>query len=189
MPRRPREFHEGLYHVTAHGSDSRYIFLGTRSRSSFLKRLAEVCRRFELRLVSFALLGSHYHAIFVIRDARLSDALQRLHTAHSRELNRVLNRTAHLFRAHCKAVRIESDEQLQNALRYVALNPVEAGLVDDPLAWPWSSARVHAGLAPAPIPLDETPIFRLFDRDPKWRLHYRRLIEQARRNEVSDTDV
>ena len=30
--------------------------------------------------------------------------------------------------------------------RYLARDPVKAGLVDDSLDWPWSSARTHAGL-------------------------------------------
>jgi hypothetical protein len=32
-------------------------------------------------------------------------------------------------------------EKLARNLRYVALNPVRAGLVEDPLAWPWSTHR------------------------------------------------
>ena len=34
--------------------------------------------------------------------------------------------------------------------RYVALNPVRAGLAADPAAWPWTSYRATAGLEPAP---------------------------------------
>ena len=29
------------------------------------------------------------------------------------------------------------------AARYIALNPIRAGLVDDPLEYPWSSAKAH----------------------------------------------
>ena len=187
MPRPPRHFHEGLYHVGAQGSDNRYLFLGDASRVSFLDRLATACRRFELRLASYVLMGSHYHMVVRIPDARLSDALQQLHTAHSRDLNRSHGRTAHLFRAHCLARRITDGDDLLNVLRYVALNPVAAGLVDDPFAWAWSTARVHAGLASAPIPLDESSIRAAFDDDPEWRLRYRRWLESTALEAVSDT--
>ena len=188
MPRPPRNFHAGLYHVTAHGSDSRYLFLGDRSRLSFLERLAEACVRFELKLVTYVLLGSHYHMLVWIPDARLSAALQRVHTAHSRDQNLLHSRRAHLFLAHCVARRVNDDEDLMNVLRYVALNPVGAGLVDDPFTWIWSTARVHAGLVRAPIPLDESSIRSAFDDDSEWRLRYRRWIEAAARDAVSDTD-
>ena len=98
MARPPRELHEGIYHVTAHGSDARYLFLDDEDRKDFLARLAAVCEGFELALLSWVLLGSHYHALLRIPDARLSCALQRLHTGYSRRLNKRSNRTAHLFR-------------------------------------------------------------------------------------------
>jgi len=122
-----------------------------------------------------------------IPDARLSAALQRLHTAHSRDLNRLHGRQAHLFLAHCVARRVTNDDDLLNVIRYVALNPVAAGLVDDPFDWVWSTARVHAGLTATLIPLDESPIRSAFDDNPQWRLRYRRWIEAAAREAVSDT--
>jgi hypothetical protein len=56
-------------------------------------------------------------------------------------------------------------------------NPVEAGLVDDPLAWPWSSARTHAGIEQATIPLNEQPLRNALDNSPRWRNRYAELIE------------
>ncbi len=44
-------------------------------------------------------------------------------------------------------------DHLLNAVRYVELNPVRAGLVQRAEDWPWSSAAVHAGLAPGTDPL------------------------------------
>ena len=63
-------------------------------------RPSAIWQRFELALLSYVLLGSHYHALVRIADARLSQALQRLHTGYSRWHNRRHARSAHLFRAH-----------------------------------------------------------------------------------------
>ena len=46
-----------------------------------------------------------------------------------------------------------------------------------PLDWPWSSARVHAGLEAPSIPIDESALRAAFDDDPEWRIRYRALIE------------
>jgi hypothetical protein len=44
----------------------------------------------------------------------------------------------------------QSDAQLVTTLRYIALNPVEAGSCEDARDWRWSSyALLVAGVAPA----------------------------------------
>ena len=53
----------------------------------------------------------------------------------------------HVMGARYDSVRIEDDEHLQNAFKYVVLNPVEAGLVESPADWPWSSYAGTVGLA------------------------------------------
>lgn len=172
MARRPRRLAAGIYHLTAHGSDNRYLFLGADDREDFLTRLNETCERFELALLSYVLMGSHYHGLLRIPDARLSEALQRLHTQYSLYVNRRHGRSSHLFRAHPGTREIGSDRQLLAAYRYLARNPVEAGLVSDPLDWPWSSARAHAGLERPQIPLAESELRAAFAGHREWRREY-----------------
>ena len=172
MARRPRLLVAGIYHLTAHGSDNRYLFLGREDREDFLARLTATCERFELALLSYVLMGSHYHALVRIPDARLSEALQRLHTEYSRAQNRRHGRSAHLFRAHPGTREITSDEQLIAACRYLARNPVEAGLVAEALDWPGSSAPAHAGLERPRIPLAESDLRAAFGGRDDWRREY-----------------
>jgi REP element-mobilizing transposase RayT len=172
MPRPPRLLVAGLYHLTAHGSDNRYLFLGSDDRLEFLARIAGTCERFELALLSYVLMGSHYHALLRIPDSRLSEALRRLHTEYSRSFNRRHERKGHLFRAHSGTREIGSDQQLLAAYRYLARNPVEAALVTDPLDWRWSSARAHAGRERPRIPLSEEPLRAALGRRSDWRREY-----------------
>jgi REP element-mobilizing transposase RayT len=179
MARRPRTFVEGLYHVGSHGSDVRDLYCDDDDRMSFLDRLALVLGRFQLRLVDYALLGNHYHLVLGTPGGRISSAMQQLHTWYSRAHNRRHERSAHLFRAHFFARELTSDVDLLGACRYVAMNPVEAGLCLDAFAWPWSSAAVHAGLTETAMALDTGPLrAALGDRDD-WRRRYRDLIETA----------
>jgi REP element-mobilizing transposase RayT len=177
MPRRRREFAEGIYHIGAHGSDRRHLFLNKEDRNDFLGRLAAIWSQFDLELLSYVLLGNHYHTILRIPDSRVSRALQRLHTEYSRHHNRRHGRRAHLFRAHPFAREIQSDADLVNTYRYLARNPVEAKLVTDPLDWPWSSARAHAGLEPPLIPLAESNLCAAFGGTADWRERFRLYIQ------------
>jgi REP element-mobilizing transposase RayT len=179
MARPPRDFASGLYHVASQASDTRFLFSSDAERELFLDGLATSCERFELGLVTYTLMGTHYHLILFTPDARLSTALQRLHSWYSRRYNKARGRSAHLFRAHFFSRPIMSDADLLGACRYVARNPVEAGLVRRPLAWPWSGARANVGLEKPRIPLDEEPLRAALSGSPTWRDDYRALLEAA----------
>jgi putative transposase len=177
MARKPRAFDQGIYHLGSHGSDIRNLFVTDEDRIDFLGRLAATCRSFELPLLSYVLMDNHYHVLVSTEDARVSAALQLLHTGYSRNHNRRHKRSAHLFLAHPFAREIDGNDDLLGTFRYLALNPVEAGLVDDPLDWPWSSARAHAGLEPPRVHLDETYLRGAFDNSQDWRRRYAAFIE------------
>ena len=177
MARPPRNFAEGLYHVAGQASDTRFLFLSDAERELFLGGLAATLDRFELGLVTYSLMSNHYHVVLFTPDTRLSRALQRLHTWYSRRHNKARGRSAHLFRAHFFARELTSNDDLLWACRYVARNPVEAGLVAHPLDWPWSSARAHVGLEKSRIPLDEEPLRAALGGRPGWRARYRDYIE------------
>ena len=163
----------------SHASDIRQLFLSDRDRTTFLARLGLMLDRFELRLVAYTLMGNHYHLVLVIPDERISSALQQLHTWYSRWHNRARSRSAHLFRAHFFARELTSDEDLLGACRYLAYNPVEAGLAPHPLAWPWSSSAATAGVRESLIPLDNAPLRAAFGDGANWRRRYRDFIEIA----------
>lgn len=178
MPRRPRELESGIYHVGSHGSDSRYLYRCDDDRVDFLERLSSTFWARGIDILAYALLGNHYHTLVRIPDARLSEALQRLHTGYSRQHNRRHRRRAHLFRAHCFVRRVHDDDDLLGVYRYIARNPVEAGLVTDPLDWRWASTRAHAGLEPPAITLDERPLETAFANSPDRRRRYTQFVQR-----------
>ena len=179
MPRRRRSFFEGLYHLAPHASDTRFLFPTDGERNAFLGRLAETFCRFEIGLVAYTLMGNHYHAVVSIPDERVSAALQQVHAWYSRRHNKRRDRTAHLFRAHYAAREITSDEDLLTVSRYLAYNPVVAGIAKHPFDWPWSSAAPTAGLARTQVALDDEPIRRAFGGHREWRRRYRAFIEDG----------
>jgi putative transposase len=177
MARPHRAFVEGIYHLASHASDARDLFLNADDRTAFLDRLALVVERFNLSLIAYALLGNHYHAVVATPGGRISSALQQLHTWYSRTHNRRHERGAHLFRAHFFARELTSDADLLVACRYVAYNPVAAGLAKDPFSWWWSSTAASAGLVAPAIPLDPGPLRAALGGGGDWQRRYRRFIE------------
>jgi REP element-mobilizing transposase RayT len=170
-----RAFQAGIYHIGSHGSDKRSLFLRDGEREVFLEGLGQVLESFELGLVSYTLMGNHYHLLLRVTDGRVSKAMQRLHTWYSRLHNKLNGRSAHLFLAHFFAREMESDEDLLSTARYLAWNPVEAGLVSEPFAWRWSSAAATAGLAKPALALDLAPLRAALGETPNWQRRYRRV--------------
>lgn len=181
MGRRPRAFSDGIYHVGSHGSDIRHLFLEDTDRKIFLERLALIVGRFELALAAYTLMGNHYHLIVATPDARISQAVQQLHGWYSRRHNKTHSRSAHLFRTHFFARELRNDADLLTTCRYLAHNPVAAGLCETPFAWPWSSVAATAGLAQPAIPLDTGPIRAALGDSPDWQRRYRGFIGQPLR--------
>lgn len=166
-----------------HGSDTRHLFLSPDDRTIFLDRLVLVFERVCLRLVAYALLGNHYHLVLATPGGRVSGALQQLHTFYSRTHNRRHGRSAHLFRAHFFARELTSDADLLVSCRYVAHNPVEAGLCQDPFSWPWSSAAASVGLIESAVPLDPGPLRAALGDTNDWQSRYREFLK-AREDET-----
>jgi len=71
VPRRPRSLYAGIYHLAAHGSDTRHLFVTDEDRQDFLERLAAACEEFDLALTSYVVMGTHYHTLLRVPDARL----------------------------------------------------------------------------------------------------------------------
>ena len=112
-------------------------------RASFLHLLREVVDRFGLRLIAWALLGTHFHVIVDGRREQLSLAMHRLNGLYAQRFNKRYGRRGHLFEERFSAWVIDTEEHFEAAVRYVAENPLAAGLCRDSREWPWSWPRVE----------------------------------------------
>jgi REP element-mobilizing transposase RayT len=140
MPRKPRIHVPGsFHHLTAHGVDSRPLFADDADRSRFLGILGDVTREIGWRCLAFCLMDTHYHLVVQERETPLSRAMRLLNGRYALHYNARHERVGCLFRGRYRDTPIERDSHLLSALRYVALNPVAAGIRSFPDAWPGSS--------------------------------------------------
>ncbi|CAA7626838.1 transposase [Magnetospirillum sp. UT-4] len=72
----------------------------------------------------------------------LRRALAPVHRRYAGHVHARLRRTGHFWQGRFGAV-VMDETHLAAALRYVAFNPVRAGLADQPRDWAWSSAHAH----------------------------------------------
>jgi hypothetical protein len=69
---------------------------------------------------------------------------------YTQRFNRAHGRDGPLFRGRYQAILVEADVYLSAVVRYIHWNPVAAGLVATPDAYPWSSHRYYLSPRRAP---------------------------------------
>ena len=157
MPRCARGTVEaGEYHVYTRSPGRTPFFLDGDDRTDFCNRLHAVVLKQQWRCLAFAQLTTHYHLLVRVEENRLQPGMHWLNGTYAQRFNKRHERWGHLCGSRYSLVPIASRRQRMRCFRYIALNPVKAGLVDGPEAWPWSSYAGTAAYAkPFPFVDDE----------------------------------
>jgi putative transposase len=168
MARPPRlQVPGGIYHITSHANAGRDLFAGDAERRVFLDILATVIPGRGWSCMAYCLMTTHYHLLVQTPRADLAAGMQYLNGRSAQRINRLRREKGHLFDARYGAEFVETEQHAFNAHRYIALNPVTAGIVTRPENWPWSSYRALIGLAPAPTFLDVQAALLIFGAEPE----------------------
>jgi len=115
--------------------------------------------------MAFCLMTNHYHLLVELTAPRLSVGMQVLNTTHAVRFNRRHEGAGHVFDARFHSTLVDDMDYGQEVVRYIALNPVRAGLCDRPEQWPWSSYPAAAGLARAALGVTPDAALRWFGGD------------------------
>ncbi len=161
MARRPREeVEDGVFHVYARGNGKQAIYLDEHDRLTYLRLLAKAVTRSRWRCLAYCQMQNHVH--LQTPDANLAEGMRWLHGLYAQTFNERHGRAGHLFQGRYGAVRVKTDPQLWTVARYLALNPVDAGLGEHPADWRWSSYAATAAGRP-PAWLDVRSLLSYFD--------------------------
>lgn len=159
---RKREFVDGsYYHIFNRGVEKRKIFLTDKDFSRFyetLKHCLEDKRKPSKRdqksqalktaksveIVAYCLMPNHFHLLLKQNSSGgIVAFLQRVSNSYAKYFNAKYKRSGVLFEGRFKSLLVSSDEQLLHLSRYIHLNPVVSGLVNDPGAFEWSSYKEY----------------------------------------------
>jgi len=140
------EYPGAYYHVTARGVARQNIFHDDKDYSEFLDRVQDVNERWGLVFHGYCLMSNHYHIEVETPEGELSRAIQWINQNYAAYVNRTYDRVGHLFQGRFKSVLVEEGRHLQELTRYIHLNPVRAGIVEQPADYKWSSYGAYLGL-------------------------------------------
>lgn len=132
MPRKARLDAEGaIHHVIVRGIEQRRIFDDDGDRRNFISRLATVAVETGTSIYAWALLPNHAHALIRSGPTGISKFMRRLLTGYAVYYNRRHDRHGYLFQNRYKSILCEEEAYFRELIRYIHINPLRAGLVDD----------------------------------------------------------
>jgi putative transposase len=166
------------HHVTQRGNRRERTFFEDGDCQFYLDLLAEASLKAGVEVWAYCLMPNHVHVIMTPSDADgLRRAFAELHRRYTGKINARHQWTGHLWQGRFGSVAMD-EAHLAAAVRYVALNPVRARLVQRPEDWPWSSTRAHLAarddhvvkVAPAPNRVGDFSAFlgQTFDEESAY---------------------
>ncbi|WP_295544370.1 transposase [uncultured Thiohalocapsa sp.] len=146
MPRRARILVGGYpVHVILRGIDRAAIFFTDDDRRFYLETLRAIAHEAAVAVHAYVLMTNHLHLLMTADKAEgITTVMKRTGQRYVQRINRTYRRTGGLFEGRYRSALIDSDHYLLACYRYIELNPVRAGLVTAPEAYPWSSYRANA---------------------------------------------
>ena len=157
------DFPGAVHHVMARGNNGRDIFDTADAGQRFLSILADTVERNGWQLYSYCLMPNHYHLLIETPAGGLGRGMKRLNGVYTQWYNAKQARTGHLYQGRYRSKLVDKDAYLLQLVRYIARNPVRAGLADQPERWLWSSSRALFGQVAPPAFLNCAAVWHWFD--------------------------
>jgi putative transposase len=182
MPRPPRvEFPGAIYHVTAQANRTEALFFGGDDFRVFHYMLCYASAHHDWQVHSWCYMTTHYHLLLTTPNGDLARGMHRLNSRYAHWFNHTYNEVGHVFRRRYNAILVETDDHLHACYRYIALNPVNAGVVAKPAEWRWSSYGWLFGTASwkADLPSDAIQLYRHLGGEVDGRERLKRLVERS----------
>ena len=137
-----------VYHVMARGNGGQAIVRDDGEFFRLLDVIGKVKASSDFDLYAYCLMTNHFHALIRVNADPIEHFMQRIQTAWAVRFNLTRDRHGHVFQGRFKSKSCGDDtDYCRWLLRYIHVNPVNAGIVKRPEHWLWSSYRQYLGLS------------------------------------------
>jgi len=166
MARKPRiEFPGAFYHVITRGNQQQNIFREDNDFLRYIDILFRYKKRFDFKLYAYVLMSNHVHLLIETQNFPLSKICQGINQSYTAWFNKKYRLSGHLFQGRYKAILCDQDSYLLSLLKYIHLNPVRAGMVENVDEYRWSAHRVYMqGEQEKPL-IDANNLLGIFSRN------------------------
>jgi putative transposase len=134
------------HHIIQRGNNRQAIFVDRQDFETMLGLLAESAQKFSVAIHAYVLMDNHFHLLATPATAEaLPLMMQAVGRSYVRYFYQRHGRSGTLWEGRYRSTLIEAERYLLACMVYIDLNPVRAGMVALPAAWPWSSHAHYLG--------------------------------------------
>lgn len=160
--RQPRFTYAGAFHhCMNHGIGKEPIMAGEANKTAFMELLAQKVVQYRMRLLAYALMDTHYHVILQNASGRMSDFFRSLNTHYAFHYRAQEGGKGYVFQDRFVSTLIQDESYLRQAILYLLLNPVRAGMAGSWKRCSWTSAAAYFAKEP-PAWLDAEFVLQSF---------------------------
>ncbi len=146
MARKPRFNLIGVpQHVIQRGNNCEPCFFADSDYIYYLNCLQQSAEKFGCLIHAYVLMTNHVHILATPQmDYGISQMMQSIGRKYVRYVNTKYHRTGTLWEGRYKASLVDTEHYLLTCMKYIELNPLRAGMVEEPGEYPWSSYERNA---------------------------------------------
>ena len=171
------------HHVMNRGMERRAVCIDDDDAEAFLALVAEAGERWKVWCHAACLMGNHYHLLLHDEGGSLGRAMRHIDGVFTQFFNRRRKRDGPLMRGRYRSRVVERESYLLEVVRYIHINPVEAGIVKRAGDYPWSSHRWYLE-ARAPGWLRREEVFERFGGGAKGKAAFDAFVHERIPEEV-----
>jgi len=131
------------HHIIQRGNRRQQTFFNDEDYEAYIALMAEWCDKCGVEIWFYCLMPNHVHLIAVPQsEDGLRRAIGEAHRRYTRRINFREDWRGHLWQGRFSSF-VMDNKYLQMAVRYIAMNPVKAGLSKRPEQYRWSSTAAY----------------------------------------------
>lgn len=128
------------FHVMVQGIAKEYIFDTDEMKNTYLYNLAQYKDEEDIKILAYCIMGNHCHLlVYTPSVENLGRYMLRVNTRYAKYYNFKTNRVGYVFRERYKSQAIYDTQYVGNCLCYIHNNPINAGIVQNPDEYAYSS--------------------------------------------------
>jgi putative transposase len=132
-------------HIIQRGNNRQVCFGNEEDMKAYLNWLKVFSKKHQVSVHAWVLMTNHVHLICTPqKESAISRMMQSVGHMYVQYYNRSYQRSGTLWEGRFKSSLVQSERYLLDLYRYVELNPVRAGMVEEPSAYSWSSYSINA---------------------------------------------
>ena len=140
------------HHIIQRGHNRQVVFATDNDYLYYLNNLKKWKQELGCKVFSYCLMTNHVHLIVDPgeRTENIGLLMKRIAGRQTRYINKLEQRSGSLWEGRYKSSPISGEKYLLACCRYIELNPLRAGIIENPSAYRWSSCPTKTGKARQP---------------------------------------